>query len=173
MPHISERPGQRMLVVKVNGDPNVVGRKALFALFQTFYSLKFKYKKMPLEAVRVRWLHAPETPAGNWEGIYGLPVVDSILRLPKFEDRLHPRPYLEIWDYGTVAEILHTGPYSEEDASLAKLRQFITEQGYRITGPDEEEYLKGPGFFGRGDPKKYQTLLRCRVEKIPPTPVSR
>jgi hypothetical protein len=145
----------------------------LFVLFQTFYALKFNVKKMPLEAVRVRWLQAPGTPAGNWEGIYGLPVPDGVLRLPKFEARLAPRPALEIWDYGTVAEILHSGPYGEEEASLAKLRQFIAEQGYRIAGPNEEEYLKGPGFFGRGDPKKYQTLLRCRVEKIPPTPVSR
>jgi hypothetical protein len=173
MPHISERPGQRMLVVRVAGDPNVVGRRALFVLYQTFYALKFHYKKMSLEATRVRWLHSPETPAGNWEGIYGLPVLEGVLRLPKFESRLEPRPSLETWDYGTVAEILHSGPYNEEEASLAKLRQFITEQGYRISGPSEEEFLKGPGFFGRGDPKKYQTLLRFRVEKIPPTPVAR
>ena len=173
MPHVSERPAQKMLVVRVTGDPNVVGRKALFNLFQTFYALKFKNKKMTLEASRVRWLHAPDTPAENWEGIYGLPVPDGIVRLPKFETRLDPRPVLETWNYGTVAEILHSGPYAEEEASLAKLRQFITEQGYRITGPIEEEYLKGAGFFGRGDPKKYQTLLRFRVEKIPPTPVTR
>jgi len=172
MPHISQRPAQKMLVVRVAGDPNVVGRKALFALFQTFYALKFNNKKMILEAARVRWLHSPETPAGNWEGIYGLPVPEMISQLPKFETRLDPRPSLETWDYGTVAEILHSGPYSEEDSSLSKLRQFITEQGYRISGPYEEEYLKGPGFFGRGDPKKYQTLLRFRVEKIPPTPVA-
>jgi hypothetical protein len=173
MPHISEHPAQKMLVVRVAGDPQVVGPKAIFAVYQAFYAVKFKIKKMPLEASRVRWLHAPGALPEVWEGIYGLPVPDRVKRLPKFEIRLDPRLALETWEYGTVAEILHTGPYGEEEASWATMRQFITEQGYRVVGPREEEYLKGPGFFGRGDPKKYQTLLRCRVEKVPPTPVSR
>jgi len=42
---------------------------------------------------------------------------------------------------------------------------FIEENEYKVTGAHEEEYLKGPGMFFMGNPKKYQTIIRYPVEK--------
>ncbi len=165
MPHISERPSETMIMVTLDGDPDVVGKHALSALFKAFYALKAKHKELVLEKPRVRWPQPPETPRAQWRGLYALPIPPSIKHLPDSERRVHPQPEMTVWEYGTVAEILHIGPPSESVASLEKLKNFITEQGYVIVGMHEEEYLKGPGFFGRGDSRKYRTLLRYRVEK--------
>jgi hypothetical protein len=34
-----------------------------------------------------------------------------------------------------------------------------------IVGEHEEEYVRGPGMFSRGDPEKYLTIIRYRVKK--------
>lgn len=85
------------------------------------------------------------------------------------KDSLPPNGRLKLttWSYGPTAEILHLGPYAGETATIARLKAFITNQGYRIVGMHEEEYLKGPGLFGKGNPLKYQTLIRYRVQKTP------
>ena len=75
---------------------------------------------------------------------------------------------LETWEYGEVAEILHIGSYATENPTVEKLHQFITESGYEIVGPHEEEYLKGPGMFGKGNPDKYQTIIRYPVARVVP-----
>ncbi len=43
--------------------------------------------------------------------------------------------------------------------------KFIKAQGYEVIGVHEEEYLKGPTMFSKGDPKKYVTIIRYRVKK--------
>ncbi|NUM64306.1 GyrI-like domain-containing protein [candidate division KSB1 bacterium] len=69
------------------------------------------------------------------------------------------------WEYGEVAEILHMGPYDKEQPTVARLMEFIKTQGYEVAGEHEEEYLKGPTMFSRGDPEKYATIIRYRVRK--------
>jgi hypothetical protein len=64
-----------------------------------------------------------------------------------------------------VAEIFHIGPYSEEPHTIAKLYQFIKDNGYKLVGAHEEEYLKGPGMFSKGNSAKYQTIIRYRIKK--------
>ena len=68
------------------------------------------------------------------------------------------------WEYGQVAEILHVGPYSEEEPTIRKLLDFIKNSGYATTGEHEEEYLKGPGTFSMGNPAKYLTIVRYRLK---------
>lgn len=63
-----------------------------------------------------------------------------------------------------MAEILHIGPYSAEVPTTERLQSYIKEKGYRVIGVHEEEYLKGPGMFGKGNPEKYYTIIRYRVE---------
>ncbi|HVN66873.1 MAG TPA: hypothetical protein VMT55_00750, partial [Candidatus Sulfotelmatobacter sp.] len=82
-----------------------------------------------------------------------------------------PRPpagmtiQLTTWQYGTVAQILHIGPYDKERPDVDRLHEFIRANGYRITGMHEEEYIRGPGMFFRGNPEKYFTVIRYQVEK--------
>lgn len=68
------------------------------------------------------------------------------------------------WEYGTIAEILHTGPYSSETPTIERLKKFIKDSGYEIIGDHEEEYIKGPGLFP-SNPKDYYTIIRYRIKK--------
>ena len=43
--------------------------------------------------------------------------------------------------------------------TIEKIKTFISERGYEINGDHEEEYLKGPGMFFKGNPKKYRTII--------------
>jgi hypothetical protein len=72
---------------------------------------------------------------------------------------------LATWEYGEVAEMLHLGPYDQEQPATQRLMDFINAQGYTIAGEHEEEYLKGPTMFSKGDPEKYATIIRYRVKK--------
>ncbi len=66
---------------------------------------------------------------------------------------------LERWEYGTVAQILHLGPYSEEGPTIERLCRFIKDSGYEIAGPHEEEYLTSPRA------KVRKTMIRYQVSK--------
>lgn len=61
---------------------------------------------------------------------------------------------------GTCAQILHNGPYSEEPATIARLMDFVRQEGRQITGNHHEIYLTRP----RTDaPEKMRTLIRYPV----------
>lgn len=165
-PQIRTMPKEKMLVVEVQGDPNVVGKEGFSALFKTFFKLKGKVKGLKLSAPRARWPKGFDTPKSEWRGIYALPIPETVESLPLGKKAGVPEVKIESWEYGEVAEILHLGSYSEETPTIKKLYQFVNENGYKIIdGTHEEEYLKGPGMFFKGNPKKYQTLIRYRIEK--------
>ncbi len=163
-PQISEEAPQKMLVYEVAGDPNETVGQAFGALFSTFYKLKRSHK-MEMQAPRARWPKGPETPKEDWVGIYALPVAETVTAIPEKAMEEHPPLKLETWEYGSVAEILHIGSYATENPTVEKLHQFIQAQGYEISGVHEEEYLKGPGMFGPGNPDKYYTIIRYPVRK--------
>ncbi|NQV15980.1 GyrI-like domain-containing protein [bacterium] len=164
MPEISDKTDQKMLVYTAVGDPNETVGNAFGALFSTFFKLK-KEHDMDMLAPRARWPKGPDTPKDEWLGIYGLPVAESVLEIPPKMLEEHPELSLEVWQYGETAEILHIGSYASENPTVEKLHQFISESGYEISGPHEEEYLKGPGMFFKGNPDKYYTIIRYPVSK--------
>jgi len=162
-PLIVDKPDQRMLVVEAQGDPNVVGAKAFALLFQSYFKAT---KARGMVAPRARWPKPLETPKEQWTGLYALPVPAGTQLA---QDLSVPgcKVYLDDWKYGEVAEILHIGPYIDEPPTVKRLVDHIAAQGYRVAGPHEEEYLRAQGMFGRGDPKKYYTIIRYQVEKVP------
>ena len=164
-PHINTKQTQKMIVVEVKGDPNVTTQKALSTLFKTFFQLKKEIKGMEVAAPHARWQISPDAPKSEWIGLFGLPVPEGINTLPAKKKGSDIDVRIEYWKYGDVAEILHIGPYSEETQAIEKLHSFIKENGYKIVGAHEEEYLKGPGMFSKGNPNKYQTIIRYRIEK--------
>ncbi len=99
-------------------------------------------------------------------GRYAMPVPEGTVSLPPVEAEPGFQVRLTTWEYGDVAEILHVGPYDREAATVQRLHRFLDRQGYEIIGDHEEEYLKGPGRFFKGDPEKYQTIIRYRVKKM-------
>jgi len=164
-PRIVEMNDQRMLVVEVKGDPNVAGQKAFSLLLRTYYRMKATPKGAKAPAPRSRWPLSFTTPKSEWLGFYGMPVPDGVTTLPSYKAEPGLKMELTTWEYGQVGEILHVGPYDKETPSVDNLMQFIKEQGYEVTGPHEEEYLKGPGMFFRGNPERYYTIIRYRVTK--------
>lgn len=165
-PQISSMPAQKMLAVEAKGDPNIIGKEVFSALYKTYYSLKGKVKDLKWNvAPRARWSKDFDPNKEEWVGIYGIPVPDSVDSIPeqKAEDKV--KVQLTTWEYGDVAEILHIGPYSEEAPTIEKLHNFIKDKGFKIIGDHEEDYIKGPGMFGKGNPKKYYTIIRYRISK--------
>lgn len=162
-PRITTMPDQKMLVVTAPGDPNVVASKAFKLLFKTYFKIPGVPKNRK-PAPRARWAGDYQEKS-TWTGYYGMPVPDGTASLPPVETGPGYKVELAVWEYGDVAEILHIGPYAEEKPAIEKLHQFLKQQGYEIVGLHEEEYLKGPGMFFKGDPKKYYTIIRYRVRK--------
>jgi hypothetical protein len=163
-PQITQKADQKMLQVEATGDPNTAAMKTFNILFKTYYQ---NVKARGMVAPRARWPKPFDTPKEQWVGQYGLPVPETLVKIENNPQQPGYAVSLTVWQYGEVAEILHTGPYSTEGATVEKLKSFIAAKGYQFAGPHEEEYLRGPGMFGRGNPSKYYTIIRYQVVKIP------
>jgi hypothetical protein len=164
-PHLATLPPQKVLLVIARGDPNTIGRKAFGRLMRTYFGLKGAPKGgAAFKAPRARWPDAGGTPS-QWTGLYAMPVPDTVTALPPREAEDGLEVALTTWEYGEVAEILHVGPYSAEEPTVTRLKAFIADRGYEISGPHEEEYLRGPGWLFAGDPASYLTLIRYPVRK--------
>jgi len=162
-PQINVKPDQNMLVIESKGDPNQAGA-VMKDLFKSFYALKKHHKNVQPAAPRARWIAQFDQSKDQWIGLWALPLPDDVNALTGLKE-IPTGLKIEVWQYGAVAEILHVGPYSTEPSTIKKLMEYIEKNGYTIVGPHEEEYLKGPGMFGKGNPEKYKTIIRYQVAK--------
>jgi hypothetical protein len=151
-----------MAVVRSTGDPGEVGERVFKALYGAVYGLKFALKKegvaYKVGTPRARWFAGEDwrdVPREAWEAAWAIPVPEGTSDLVQ-KDADYPVT-VETWQYGTVAQILHLGPYAEEEPTIERLHAFIEEEGYRIVGPHEEEYLSRP------DARQPKTVIRYQV----------
>lgn len=161
-PVILEMPSQTMAVVHGIGFPDKVFAAVFPALFSSVYSLRFDLRKRGMEsfkvaAPRARYADLHTLPKEEWHIVAGIPVPENTEALPQRKPDVGVK--LQTWEYGTVAQILHLGPYDQEVDSVERLQQFIAENGYEVIGPHEEEYQSRP------DAKTMKTLIRYRVRK--------
>jgi hypothetical protein len=161
-PQILEMPPQKMAVVYGKGTPDKVFSELMPALYGSVYTLKFDLKKKGLPTfkvggLRARYPDAHLVPMEQWTHIIGLPIPEDTTSLPQKVPGVEVK--LEIWKYGTVAQILHLGAYDQEYPTVERLHQFIAENGYEIAGAHEEEYLTTP------DAKVPKTIIRYPVRK--------
>ncbi len=175
-PQITTKSDQKMIVIKVSGDPNTVFGSAIGELYQAFYQLRLESEDKQV-ALRARWEGEYNPDALDLEGEIGLPVHDYVTDLPVQVKNVE----LVTWKYGEVAEILHIGSYDSELPTVEKLKQHIYDSGYGLASMNddqdlydadykylyihEEEYIKGPLFFWKGNPDKYYTIIRYPVSK--------
>ena len=161
-PKILEMPPQKMAVVRGKGSPGKVFPELMPALYGSVFTLKFDLKKKGLptfkvSGLRARYPDAHLVPMEEWTHIMALPIPEDTASLPQKVPGIEVK--IETWPYGTVAQILHLGSYSEEGPTIERLHKFITDSGYKIAGDHEEEYLTKP------DAKVVKTIIRYMVKK--------
>lgn len=163
-PQFRKIPERKVVSVTSIGDPNKVAAPFMKALYGAAYNAKMKvYKprgvKMSLGKLSALWPDAHLKPKDQWTGVWGVEVPEYVTK----EDLIQKDPdilvTIGIWKGGEYAEILHLGKYTEEAPTIQKLHEYITEQGYKIIGDHEEEYLTSP------DSKNQKTIIRYLVKK--------
>lgn len=88
-------------------------------------------------------------------------VSEAIAKLlERDKDEMVSRVTLETLDEGKCVQILHVGPYTAEQPTLAKMRAFAKQQGLSFRGRHHEIYLSDPRRVGA---EKLRTILRQPV----------
>ena len=163
-PQITKLPDRKVITVTSIGDPNEVTEPYMKALYGAAYYAKMKiYKpkgiKMELDKLAAHWPDAHLKPKNEWTGIWGVAVPDYFSEKDIVQKDPNIEVKIDIWKGGEYAEIMHLGPFSEEGPTVQKLHDFITESGYQIAGPHEEQYLT------KMDAKKQKTIIRYPIKK--------
>jgi hypothetical protein len=173
-------PKLNFIMIDGSGDPNnnKEFQAAVSALFTVSYTLKFMVKKgdlavdygvMPLEG---QWWADDYRDffSGNkakWHWTIAIMQPDFITKemfkeaVAKAGEKKKDLPLknlrFEKFKEGLSAQLLHTGPFSEEGPNIQRLHDFIKEQGYKIDGKHREIYLNN---FLKVKLEKMKTILR-------------
>ncbi len=179
-------PALTFLMIDGMGDPNISEdyQKAVEALYGLSYALKFLLKKeqgldyvvMPLEGLwwvpDMRAFSIEHKEDWLWTMMIVQPaeVTATLFERARTEvQRKKPSPALgqvrlETFHEGLAAQIMHRGPYAAEGPTVARLHDFIREQGYtfdEIRPKHHEIYLSDPR---RAAPDKMRTVLRQPIQ---------
>ncbi len=178
-PSVVDVPPMSFLMVDGAGDPNSSQeyQEAVSALYSVAYSLKFMVKKgeaavdygvMPLEAV---WwaddarFDLEDKDTWLWTAMIMQPeyVTQALFEeaLVQVEKKKDPpalsRVRFESFHEGLSAQIMHIGPYAEEEPTVERLHNFIAQGGYQLRGRHHEIYLSDPN---RTAPHRLKTVIR-------------
>jgi len=67
---------------------------------------------------------------------------------------------LTTFEEGAAAQVLHIGPYATEAATIARLHDFIREQGFTFDGHDHKHHEIYLGDPRRSAPERLRTIIR-------------
>jgi len=188
-PVIVQVPELALLMLDGRGDPNSAEeyQAALQALYGVAYTLKFALKKSdPVRDFKVAPLEGlwwsdggPPSPgalqtdrdAWSWTMMIAVPDDVTAAEVAAAADaaaRRRPLPAaalvrLERFAEGQAAQVMHVGPYAEEAPTIARLHEFVAEQGYELRGHHHEIYLSDPR---RTAPGRLRTVLRHPVRRV-------
>jgi hypothetical protein len=158
---------------------------ALEALYGISYTLKFMCKQRaenpidyPVMALEALWwieegefdIRRPD----NWHWramiMQPEPITPTLFGegLDKLRKKRSSQPAFDLLRFepfseGLCVQIMHLGPYSEEPATLERMKTYAEANGYRLHNNHHEIYLGDPR---RADPAKLKTVLRHPVEKV-------
>ena len=171
-------PPMSYLMVDGHGDPNTepAYTEAVEALFAVSYAVKFASKRelerdyvvMPLEGL---WWADDHTvfAAGrksDWDWTMMIRQPDWLP--PELWDAAREKTSkknlaaleavrLETLAEGTSVQWMHIGPYDDEAPTIARMHDWIAENGYVETGNHHEIYIGDPR---RVEPAKLRTVVR-------------
>jgi len=184
-PVVVNVPDGKFISITGRGEPGGAAyRAALGALYSVVFTLKFKSKAkgkdftvMTLESL---WwwddpsitspANAPPRDEWNWKSMIRVPdfVTDDMVKAVRREVKEKKGIkevdliVLETFCEGLSAQIMHVGPYSEEEPTIRRLHDFINEKGYRMRGHHHEIYMSDPR---RVPPERWKTIIRQPMEK--------
>lgn len=177
-------PPMNFLMIDGHGDPNTAQayKDAVEALYAMAYALKFMSKKEkgmdyvvpPLEGLW--WVSNMEEfsteDKGAWDWTMMIMQPESVTQ-EMFEEALRqvkkkrnppalPSLRLETYHEGLSVQVMHIGSYDAEAPTIAKMHEFIEENGYKPAGKHHEVYLGDPR---KVVPEKLRTVLRQPIRK--------
>ena len=191
-PEIVKVPPANYIAVRGAGDPNEEGgayRQAIGVLYAVAYTLKMSYKT----DYRIEGFFEYVVPPleGFWwqNGICGIDYSDkstfhwiSVIRLPDFVSEedfewavktaakkkkidCSSAEFLTV-DEGLCVQIMHTGPFDEEPATVALMDEYIEKNGYVNNFTDKqlhhEIYMSDARKVA---PEKWKTVIRHPIRK--------
>ncbi|MFW9889895.1 MAG: GyrI-like domain-containing protein [Candidatus Thorarchaeota archaeon] len=175
-------PEMNFIMIDGKGDPNIAQeyQDALESLYTTSFTLKFKLKKakvadftvMPLEGLW--WIEGSEefdfNAKANWRWTSMIMQPEPITRndvveaMAEAKEKKNPAALQKIrfesFREGYSVQIMHIGPWSEEQPTIDKLHSYAEEQGFRLRGKHHEIYLSDSR---RTAPEKLRTVIRQPV----------
>ena len=186
-PAIVDVPPLAFLMVDGMGDPNTSReyKEAVEALFAVSYRMKFAVKRgaegidygvMPLEGLwwvdDMSTFSVDDKSGWSWTAMIMQPdvVTEELVQRSIVEaSKKKPLPAasrlrFDRFGEGLSAQVLYTGAYSAEGATIERLHGFIAEAGYRPSGKHHEIYLSDPS---RAEPAKLRTIIRQPVAAAP------
>lgn len=192
-PEIVTVPPANYIAVRGNGDPNEDGgayQQALGVLYAVAYTLKMSYKtdyKMegffeyvvpPLEGFwwqeHMDSVDYTDKSAFHWISVIRLPdfvtkkdfawAVETAAKKKKLD--CSSAELLTI-DEGLCVQIMHLGPFEDEPATVARMDQYLAENGYEnditSTRLHHEIYMSDARKVA---PEKWKTVIRHPIKKI-------
>jgi hypothetical protein len=179
-PHIVNIPAGNFLTILGRGAPGEdLFLQKLEPLYAVAYRIKFHAKHDSNDFVVCKleglwWFDDPAdtTPPReqwNWKLMIRQPDYVDVELAKTARDEVESKKKLpsaqevqfEFFDEGLSAQVLHLGPYTEEEPTIVRLHAFIENEGYQSRGLHHEIYLSDPR---RVSPDKLRTIIRQPVE---------
>jgi hypothetical protein len=183
-PQVVDVPAMQFLMLDGEGDPNTPETfpVSVGALYSIAYTLKFAIKKQlqidyPVMGLEGRWWMADgrdftltDRTGWRWTLMLVQPEVvtaEWVQRAVEEAHRKKPLPplptlRLERFEEGLCAQIMHHGPYSDEQPTIDALHRYIAEQRYAMRDKHHELYLTDPL---RTTPANMRTIIRQPIRK--------
>lgn len=192
-PEIVTVPKANYIAVRGEGDPNEEGgayQQAIGILYAVAYTLKMSYKTDYRIEGFFEYVVPPLEGLWQQDSAEGIDFSDkasfrwiSLIRLPDFvtgadfewavrtasaKKKLDcsAAEFLTV-DEGVCVQMLHTGPYDDEPASVARMDAYIAQNGYANDFSEERQhheiYLSDPR---KTPPEKRKTVIRHPVRKL-------
>ncbi|MFV0240554.1 MAG: GyrI-like domain-containing protein [Lacrimispora sphenoides] len=192
-PAIIEVPEMTFIMIDGHGDPNT--SEAYQTALEVLYGLAYAVKMSKMGGRQPKGYYDFVVPPleGLWSTDTGLVepgITDksafcwtSMIRMPEFvtpkvieEAKVSlskKKPSLdlsivrlEVFNEGLCAQVMHTGSYDNEPATILALKTFVADSGYRIdlsdTRKHHELYLNDPR---KTSPEKLKTIIRYPIIK--------
>jgi hypothetical protein len=188
-PRVQEIETPAVQVIAVTGREPPASKpyqEAIAVLYGIGYSLKMglRFGKLPkprgyfdyrVGALETFWwstsntFEIANTETVRWQAYLMVPafvsraLVDHAIGLtqPKHPDVPYDRASLEWIDEGRAVQVLHIGPYDQEEPAIEMLHQYMADHGLSIAGKHHEIYISDPR---RTKPERLKTVIRFAVK---------